>query len=492
MMGEKEYEPKLFHSLSLAGMVPQDHLLRRLEELIDLSFVRKWCRPYYSHTGQPSVDPVVIFKMMLLGYLYGITSERKLAEECGMHLGFRWYLGYDLDEKTPDHSVLSKARRRYGKKVFEKFFRRVLKQCLKADLVGGEVVHADSTLVRANAARRSLVSRESFEPPHSSRQYVEEIFDEEEAQEEDAGGKGGPGGGLNQRQVSKTDPDAALVKRRNKGSHLTYKQHFTVDDKQRVITAVTVTSGEVDDSAQVKALLDQQPVEPEQFCADQGYGTAAVYGELKERKIRPVIPRRGVKGKKSKANRIPKSEFQYQAEQDVYICPQGKRLRRTTYDRRWDRYYYRPRHQDCRGCELRDACTSPGSLRIITRPRLQEAVDWGLAHYQSEAGQRVYRRRQVTAEWVVSEAKGCHGLRRAQFRGLEKVSIQVLMIASVQNLKRLLSHRYAGGLRPIFDIFAACNGVLRGLWRDLGFYYRNQVAKNRFAIRFSDCALIDA
>jgi transposase len=117
MMGCKRFEAELFHSLSLAKLVPQDHLLRRLDETLDLSFVREYCGEYYSHTGQPSVDPVVIFKMMLLGYLYGITSERRLAEEGSLHLAFRWYLGYDLDEKTPDHSVLSKARRRYDKKL---------------------------------------------------------------------------------------------------------------------------------------------------------------------------------------------------------------------------------------------------------------------------------------------------------------------------------------------------------------------------------------
>ena len=127
MMGQKQFAPRLFHALSLQAMVPPDHLLRRLEAVVDLAFVRELCAGYYSRTGQPSIDPVVLFKMMLLGYLYGITSERRLAEECALHLAFRWYLGYDLDEPTPDHSVLSKARARYGQTVFEAFFQRVLK-----------------------------------------------------------------------------------------------------------------------------------------------------------------------------------------------------------------------------------------------------------------------------------------------------------------------------------------------------------------------------
>ncbi len=178
-MGQKQFAPRLFHALSLQAMVPAEHLLRRLEAVGDLAFVRELCAGYYSRTGQPSIYPVALFKMMLLGYLYGITSERRLAEECALHLAFRWYLGYDLDEPTPDHSVLSKARVRYGQTVFEAFFRRVLKLCLEAGLLQGEKIFADSTLVVANASLKSLVSREQlFQPSLSPREHLERVFSE--------------------------------------------------------------------------------------------------------------------------------------------------------------------------------------------------------------------------------------------------------------------------------------------------------------------------
>ena len=440
MMGRKRFEAKLFHSLSLAKLVPEGHLLRRLEETIDLSFVRDYCQEYYSHTGQPSVDPVVIFKMMLLGYLYGMGSERRLAEECSLHLAYRWYLGYDLDESTPDHSVLSKARRRYGQEVFEQFFEAVLDRCVEAGLVGAEVIFADSTLVQANASKRSMVKREErFEPAVGSREYVERIFAEEENEV-----KGKPSGGKrqrgrNRREVSRSDPDAALVKRRGKTAQLAYKQHFTVDGKQRVITAVEITNGVADDAAQVGKLLQSQPLHPQKFCADTHYGVARVYGQLERQGIQAVIPRRGVTGAKGKKGRISYREFRYDQQRDVYLCPQGKRLKRTIYDRRWDRYYYRPRRSDCGDCPIRESCCSAGAVRCITRPRQQAAVDRALGYLHSEEGQRVFARRGYTAEWVVSEAKGCHGLSRAMFRGLENVRIQSLMTASVQNLKRLLA-----------------------------------------------------
>ncbi len=157
MMGRRDFETKLYYQLSLDRLVPQDHLLRRIAEAVDFSFVRPLCRPYYSHTGQPSVDPVVIFKMLLLGYLYGITSERRLAEEVRLHLGYRWFLGYDFDVSTPDHSVLSKARARFGNDVFEEFFRQSIELCRQAGLMEEGPVYVDSTLMRAHASVDSLV-----------------------------------------------------------------------------------------------------------------------------------------------------------------------------------------------------------------------------------------------------------------------------------------------------------------------------------------------
>ena len=132
MLGRKTFQPKLFHQVNLEARVPQDHLLRRITEIVDFSFVRQLTARFYSSTGQPGIDPVVLFKMSLLGYLYGITSERRLAEELRLHLAFMWFVGYDLDERTPDHSVLSKARRRFGVTTYQAFFTELVHQCQAA------------------------------------------------------------------------------------------------------------------------------------------------------------------------------------------------------------------------------------------------------------------------------------------------------------------------------------------------------------------------
>lgn len=229
MMGQKGYEEKLFYGFSLTQRVPEGHLARQLDRVIDLSFVRPLVGKYYSHTGQPSVDPVVLFKTMLLGYLYGITSERRLAEECSLNMAFMWYLGYDLDEPTPNHSVISKARARYGKEVFERFFQEVLSVCVKRGLVKGEKVFADSTLISANASLKSIVPKaEAREVQYTPREYVEKVFEEnpleEEGKEKTRAEEGGSSPSEMGRQVegkkvsskthySSTDPEASLVTR---------------------------------------------------------------------------------------------------------------------------------------------------------------------------------------------------------------------------------------------------------------------------------------
>ena len=159
MMGTKEPEAKLFYQFSLEERIPEDHLLRRVLAAVDFAFVRRLTERFYSHTGQPSIDPVVIFKMALLSYLYGITSERRLVEEIRLNLAYLWFIGYDLDETVPDHSVLSKARKRYGPTVYLAFFKEVVQQCERAGLIRGDKLFADSTLVLANASYDSVGSR---------------------------------------------------------------------------------------------------------------------------------------------------------------------------------------------------------------------------------------------------------------------------------------------------------------------------------------------
>src|SRR5919201_5716829 len=176
MMGQKIFTPKQLYRFSLEDRVPADHLLHQVAAVIDFSFVRRLTARFYSHTGKPSIDPVVLFKMALLGYLYGITSERRLADELRLNLAFMWFIGYDLDEMPPDHSVLSMARHRFGVTVYQAFFTEIVRQCERAGLIVGQYLYVDSTLVRANADRASVGSRALLEQLASVDEHVTALW----------------------------------------------------------------------------------------------------------------------------------------------------------------------------------------------------------------------------------------------------------------------------------------------------------------------------
>jgi len=261
----------------------------------------------------------------------------------------------------------------------------------------------------------------------------------------------------NWKRVSRTDPDASVVTRPVIGTGLFYKEHFTVDSS-RVITAVQVTSGATDDAAPVAALLDQQPVTPKVFCADSNYGVPDVYADLKRRRIRPVIPRRTPHMHKPRPGHIHASAFRYDPEKDIYICPQNRNLRRITFEAKLQRYHYRPRISDCQQCSLKKVCTQGKSVRTVTRAKEQDAIEWALRQLGTAEATTTMRERSVIAEGTVGEAKTLHGLRRASCRGLEKVGIQAVLIAAVQNMKRLVRRCSAITKRRIL---LASHGILR-------------------------------
>ena len=459
MMGIKAYQEKMFYNFSLSKRVPEDHLLKKLDKIIDLRFVRELTSQYYSHTGQPSIDPEVLFKMMLIGYFYGITSERRLAENISLNLAYMWYLGYDLDEATPHHSVISKARARYGKKVFEQFFKHVLELCVQAGLVSGEKIFADSTFIRANASLKSIVSRpDTVEPPFTPKDFIQKVFTENPVESEQSTvnrDKISPSHKnsseklsrkkkhakvySNKTHVSKTDPDASIISRGHKlPTQLTYKEHFTVDSQARVITAVEVTPGAIGDESVLSRLIEQQPVPVKEVGADSKYGTFDNYAYLLKHNLLPSIPP-WKPGRPYKSKRFAPEDFKYNPVLDIHICPAGKTLVRGNDKLLNNCWTYRAKKKDCRRCKLQRQCiVPPSTYRRLFRHIHKDARDKALLHLETEQAKETLRQRKTYPEWINSESKNRHGLRRAICRGIEKVSIQVLLIASVQNLKRLV------------------------------------------------------
>ena len=481
MLGQRDFDTKIYYyNLSLERLVPEDHLLRRIAAAVDFSFVRRLCRPYYSHTGKPSVDPIVLFKMMLIGYLYGITSERRLAQELSLHLGYRWFLGYDFDVPTPDHSVLSKARARLGLEVFEEFFRQSLELCRQAGLLDEGPVYVDSTLIRAGASVDSLTRRPDLaQPPLSITEYLRRLDAESEPAVDEPPGPG-PGGGsppppergkrlpANQELVSRTDPEATLVNRPDFGRHLAYKAHLAVSGRKgQVITAAIASTGAAADEHYLAEVLWQHHrlsgLGIPAAVADAKYGTSFNFLYLGRLRIPAFIPltRFGVMRK----NIWGREHFQWLPDQDAYLCPAGQKLRRHAQANGTQRVPYRAPKGSCAACPLRAQCAPSGKERTLHRSWGQDAVDATEALLASPLGKQRLVEREIYIEGTFGLAKELHGLRCTRFRGRWRVQIQVWLTAAAMNIKRAVrkvkrepSHAGAGLLLSMLQVWAISVG----------------------------------
>lgn len=454
MMGAKAVEPKLYLSFSLDAQVPANHLVRRLAAAVDFEFVRPLVAKYYSHTGQPSVDPVVLFKLWLLGYLFNIRSERRLCEEASLNLAWRWFLGYELDEPLPDHSVLTKARRRFGVRVYEIFFRRIVRLCEERGLIQGDVVYLDSTLTDANAARDTLRSRALAEPrlPQPA-QFVRDLYavndpvPEPEAPRAKGGTgpKPGPGRGekpaLRRSLVSTTDPDAEVQTRHNGRSRLVYKTQVMVDGgRAGVITAIEVGPAGDSDASKVGLMLDVHAMNvqrsPRELVADSGYGSEAA---VRETLTRNVLPTLNYRRKGNARGGFPMESFIYDSTQDLYICPAGQEMRRVAENFSTRKSRYGPKFGTCAKCPLKPQCCATSQRdRKLDRSWGAEAVDAARARVSTRHGRLRLQRRQVVSERIMADLKSKHGFERAQFRRRPSVQIQALLTAATINLKLLI------------------------------------------------------
>lgn len=445
MQGSKSCESRLFYQVSLESLVPQDHILRRLARVVELGWVRTATAEHYSNTGKPSIDPVVIAKMMIVGFLYNINSERQLMREIQVNLAYRWYLSYDLDEDIPNHSVLSKARRRLGHDFFERLFGSVLQLCRQSGLIDGSNVLIDSTLVKGNASVESVTALK-----YSPAEYFQQLDanchlqdgDVELSQKRHELGSNRPcDNRLCDQKRSNTDPDATLA-RKGKTAVLGYKTHVCADSHKGVITAVTVSTAAADDTSAVPELLDKHgdalDQMPQRVVADGAYGSQDCLAYIQDKGIETVIKKRSGG---NKHGGYDKSRFVYDSVRDIFTCPAGSQLRRIRTDIKKSKAHYRCDGCCCGCCVQRSACMgekSTARARSVTRfDTLYEAR--AQAACSSVLGRKLLNVRQTLLEGLFGQGKNFHGLRRARWRGLSNMFIQSLLIATVLNVKKLLS-----------------------------------------------------
>ena len=417
----------LFVAGSLEKLIPKDHILFRVNRVLDLSWLREEVADRYcADNGRPGVDPEVVVRLMLAGLLLGYVHDRRLLREAQVNLAIRWFIGYGLHEELPDHPSLTRVRQRWGEARFKEIFRRTVQACLDAKVAKGEVVHVDATLIRADVSWDSLAER-----------HVEEVMTEN-AGEEDVGDKGVRRGGK-RAKVSRTDPDARMATLATSRRHEPcYKQHAAVDDEKGVVLDVEVTTGSVSERGMIEAQVDTirefAGREIATVTADAGYAYAGVYGALERRGIDPLIPAR----RDPSRSRVPLRRFRYDARNDVVKCPRGKTLRRVR--KSVHKRFFHSRTRDCARCPLRSACLPPsGTKRQVVIPHDYPALlrarrrhaRWG------EEERRMYQRHRWRSEGFHGEAKTWHGLRRAVRRGLDNMKIQSCLTTTAINLKRL-------------------------------------------------------
>jgi transposase len=446
MMGIKEEQKELFsYSVDLDKRLPIDHPLRKIREHVDFSFIRDEVKESYGYNGNESVDPIIIMKMMFLLFYDNVASERELMRTIQYRLDYMWFLGYGLDEEIPDHSVLSKARKRWGEDIFESFFVRVLVQCVNTGLVAGSKIHVDSSLVDANASKDSV-----FKGHPELIAALKAIYKVEEQKLECSTPESYEG--INKRMISTTDPDSACVRKGGSDSaRPRYHHHRVVDDAHGVITAVETTSGSVAENLKLMDMVDQHERntgdKPQTVVADSKYGTAENYVACQQRGITTHMA-----DMKSKQNRVceesifPESAFRYDGNTNTYVCPAGQTMKPRRLHPKRRTWEYVAGKKVCLACKLRSQCTQASYGRTTHRHEHQELLDRARIQAHSIEAKRDRLRRKHLVEQSFADAANNHGFKRSRWRRLWRQNIQDYMIAAIQNIRILISNVGGKGL----------------------------------------------
>jgi len=429
MMGQQLRTESLFYYFRLEDQIPQDHLLRLIDQHIDLSFVRERLKNFYSWTGRPSIDPEVLLRLLLVGYLYGITSERRLLEEVRMHLAYRWFTRLDFEQEIPDHSTFSKNRhgrfRQSG--VFLEVFEEIVRRCLAAGLVEGKNLAVDGTMVGANASRQSRVRREQLQEAAQLSQTVQEYL----AALEQANPV------VDREMISTTDPDAVWA---TKGgpAMMAYFDNYLIDTSSRVILGVEATPAlfhqETVAARKMMERVEKLGVRPESVGADKAYGSGEFLVWLLARGVQPHIP--VIDRRHQTDGRFTREQFRYDPAENAYYCQEGKALRYRGLQRKNQGYAYEATPAQCRGCPQKKLCTPAPARRLFVHwhePARQAARALvGTPAYEHS------RRTRYKIEALFAELKQRMRLGRVRLRRLWNVGEQFLLAATAQNLKRLV------------------------------------------------------
>ena len=452
MMGMQEPpQSSLFYvGINIDKRIRANHPLRRIREHIDFDFSYDEVKDLYGANGNVSVPPPIILKLMLLLVLYNVRSERELMDTLPERLDWLWFLDYDLDSEIPNHSILSKARKKWGVQIFQDFFERIVLQCVEAGMINGKKIFVDSSLIDANASNSSVIDTKSLKHQlHKNYKKLEARL-EEKVESTNTSRKYEK---KNNRYISSTDPDAALVSRGK--AKLSYQVHRAVEGQNEIITATDTTPGDVNEAHLMIQLLEQHKmntsVSIDTIVADSKYGTIDNFLACHDRGIQAHIPdlRKVSVNRSRKLKIFHEDRFQYDPERDVYHCPAGKELKLKSLHKSRQSMDYAAPKKECAACQIREKCTRNKAGRTVKRHLRESELNMMRNASRSSKSKRDIKTRQHLMERSFARSTR-YDFDRARWRGLWRMRIQEYLTCAIQNIQVLMKNVF----KPIKSIAA--------------------------------------
>jgi len=441
MMGRQEREQEqLFYSFRLDEAVPADHAVREIAGVLDLSWVHEELAPYYPKIGRPSIDPVLMIRMLVVGYAFAIRSERMLCREVQVNLAYRWFCGLSIEDRVPDHSAFSRARneRFRDSDIFRQVFERVVEACIAAGLVGGEGFAVDASLIVADANKQRSIPGKDWDknraPEKASRAVKEYLVTLDAA-------AFGAASDVTPKFVSPSDPAAQWTGAMRGPAFFAYADNYLIDVRYGII--VDVEASRAIRQAEVgaaKTMIERTEkrfnIKPKRLAADTAYGSGPNLNWLvKDKEIAPHIP--VIDRSKREDGTFSREDFRFDKERNVYICPANKTLTTTgTVIDEGETLRYLASTSDCRGCPLKVQCCPKASFRIIPRSVYEEARDVARALAKTEAFEQS-RHERKRIEMLFAHLKRILKLGRLRLRGPRGAQDEFTLAAIAQNLRRL-------------------------------------------------------
>lgn len=446
MLTYKTQRASLFTHPIFEKMVPNDRL-KKLDSLLDFSSIYDTAKKYYSKdNGRPSYDPVVMFKILFLGFLCNVSGEQNLLDEVSDRASFRQFVGLDLTDSIPDRTCLVKFRMKLGLELIQNFFDSVLQQCVSQNLVGFENSVFDGTIVKARAQIKAGRDKRYIEQTIKSdaKKYCEKYFEinddntfvdlDKTKYPKDRDGSGDQSSKEKlpvSQLISKGDPDARFI-RKNGKSVLGYQSGYKVDVKEGIITDIVAIPANQDMAKEYFNIL--QKSKDKQISADKEFYENKILKHCQDNNIKCNIP---IKTNPPTNGVLDKSHFKYDEENDCYFCPESKVLKRVQQHRKQKEIYYRTGIKNCQSCPIKQKCTS-GKQRTIARSFYEELNEKHKEYVKTQEFVKGMVLRKIISEGKFGEAKNNYGLRFAKYVGLQMMKLQTFFTACIQNCVRML------------------------------------------------------